>query len=76
LSLYKKALTNQKKGLFNKLWDDTQWQRYAWIIERKFSDWNLVQISKNTNKNTTVNYTKEEWENMSEDELDKIANWE
>jgi len=25
--------------------DNPQWQKYAWIIERKFSDWNLKNIS-------------------------------
>lgn len=46
LSLYKKAITVQKKSLFDSLKKDTNsWQRYAWIIERKFSDWNLKQIS-------------------------------
>ena len=72
-SLYKEALGEQKKNLFNKLHDDPQaWQRYAWIIERKFSEWNLRQISENTNKNHTIEYSKEEWDNMSDDELDKI----
>lgn len=42
LALYKKALTSQKLELFNKLESDPdKWQRYAWIIERKFTDWNL-----------------------------------
>ena len=46
LGLYKKALINQKSNLFKKLqWDEWQWQKFAWIIERKFSEWNLKQIS-------------------------------
>jgi len=46
LSLYKKAITIQKKSLFESLRNDPQsWQRYAWIIERKFSEWNLKTIS-------------------------------
>ena len=40
--LIKKALANQKKDLFKKLENDKQaWQRWAWIIERKFDDWNI-----------------------------------
>ena len=68
--LYKKALVKQKNNLFNSLSSDNpQWQKYAWIIERKFSEWNLKTISENTNKNATVNYTKEEWESMTDEEL-------
>jgi len=52
LSVYKKALQNQKKNLFDSLKNDPQaWQRFAWIIERKFSDWNLRTITENNNKN-------------------------
>lgn len=44
-SLYKKALTKQKKDLFDSLKSDPQaWQRFAWIIERKFDSWNLRKI--------------------------------
>ena len=46
VGLYKKALANQKRELFRKLQDDPQaWQRMAWIIERKFSAWNLKHIN-------------------------------
>ena len=32
----------QKKNLFLKLIEGKgQWQRWAWIIERKFDEWNL-----------------------------------
>lgn len=43
LSLMKKSLREQKKNLFKslKLKSETQWQKYAWIIERKFDDWNI-----------------------------------
>lgn len=45
LALYKKALANQKNELFKSLKsDDKAWQRWAWIIERKFDDWNLRNI--------------------------------
>lgn len=50
-SLYKKAIIEQKNNLFEKLdSDNPQWQKYAWIIERKFSEWNLRQISEVDNK--------------------------
>lgn len=51
LRLYKKALTIQKKNLFKKLQsDDDKWQKYAWIIERKFDDWNLRSKQEVTGK--------------------------
>ena len=54
-SLYKKALVKQKNNLFNNLsWDNPQWQKYAWIIERKFSEWNL--------KNINESKTEHSWE--------------
>ena len=40
--LIKKALVKQKKHLFKKFRDEpNQWQKWAWIIERKFDDWNI-----------------------------------
>ncbi len=54
LTLYATAIFIQKKKLFRKMqWDEKGWQRYAWIIERKFSDWNLKHISEET-KNINV----------------------
>ena len=43
VSLYKKALLAQKANLQQGLIDDVPggWQRYAWILERKFDEWNL-----------------------------------
>jgi hypothetical protein len=53
LSLIKKALIIQKENLFKKFSnDDRAWQRWAWIIERKFSEWNLKNINENKNDNT------------------------
>lgn len=46
LRLYKRALQMQKANLFKHLrTEPAQWQKYAWIIERKFSDWNLRNIN-------------------------------
>lgn len=42
LRLYKKALITQRNNLFANLQtDDKSRQRRAWIIERKFDDWNI-----------------------------------
>ncbi len=44
--LIKKALKIQKQGLFNKFREEpNQWQKWAWIIERKFDDWNIKHKS-------------------------------
>lgn len=46
------ALIKQKMFLQEKmLQDERSWQKYAWIMERKFSEWNLTHISKNINTN-------------------------
>ncbi len=46
--LYKKALIAQKRNLFISLRADSdKWQKYAWIIERKFNEWNLKKIVDN-----------------------------
>ena len=55
LSLIKKALVIQKESLFKKFQnDDRAWQRWAWIIERKFSEWNLKIITENKNENNNT----------------------
>lgn len=42
LHLIKKALIVEKKRLMALLESDKQgWQRYAWILERKFDEWNI-----------------------------------
>ncbi len=58
--LYKQALTQQKRELFRRLQSEpAQWQRFAWIIERKFSDFNLRSITENKNINTNLEVTNE-----------------
>ena len=68
LRLYKKALLLQKSNLFKKLWweESNQWQRFAWIIERKFGDWNLRTITENTNNNTNINHEVEDTEDFKD----------
>lgn len=44
--LYKKALREQKKALFVQLGlEKFAWQKWAWIIERKFDEWNLRHVA-------------------------------
>ena len=58
LRLYKKALANQRRELFKKLQSEPQqWQKYAWIIERKFNEWNLKKISESTVKVQDYTFT-------------------
>lgn len=42
LYLIKKSLSLEKERLLGKLESDKfGWQRYAWILERKFDEWNI-----------------------------------
>ena len=45
LALIKNALIRERNNLFEKLKTEEAglWQKYAWIIERKFDEWNLRQ---------------------------------
>ena len=50
LRLIKDALIVQKKELFKKFGKkDEIWTKWAWVIERKFAQWNLKQINETTN---------------------------
>lgn len=65
LRLYKKALANQRRELFKKLqWEESQWQKYAWIIERKFDEWNLRKVSE-SRVVSDIRITQEEEENIN-----------
>ncbi|MBT4681537.1 MAG: hypothetical protein HOB70_00675 [Chloroflexi bacterium] len=44
-SLIVRSLITQKRHLFKKLQSESQWHKFAWIIERKFSEWNLKHVS-------------------------------
>lgn len=39
--LLKKALRRERKNLMDGMLEDNKWQRRAWILERKFDEWNL-----------------------------------
>ena len=55
-SVIKRALKNQKKNLFTALRNEpTQWQKWAWIIERKFNDWNIKKQIDVTTKGESIN---------------------
>lgn len=42
LQTIKRLMLEQKEGLFNSMaTDEKAWTRWAWIIERKFDDWNI-----------------------------------
>ena len=46
--LYKKALNEQSKRLMQAMIKDSdKWQKYAWIMERKLTEWNLRIITEN-----------------------------
>jgi hypothetical protein len=50
--LIKKGLIREKRSLVKKLQDeDKAWQKYAWILERKFEDFNKLDKTKNDNDN-------------------------
>ena len=47
VSLYKRALKLQRDALFDSLAEEPPgaWQKWAWILERKFGDWNLRAVT-------------------------------
>lgn len=50
-TIIKKARSDQKRELINLLLhDEKAWQRYAWLLERKFPEWNLKKLQENTIK--------------------------
>lgn len=63
IELIQYALIKQKMSIERKMFDETNstnWQRWAWLLERKFEEWNLKHISENINKNeqsTVINIT-------------------
>lgn len=63
-SLIRKYMIIQKRELFKQMQRDPQWQRWAWIIERKFIDWNIRhQVDVKgiiENKKSAVDYSPEE----------------
>ena len=74
LGLYKKALSKEKKSLMVRFQsDEGQWQKWAWIIERKFDEWNIRiktdNKNENTNKNLNVNWSLKD---KSDEELTNL----
>ena len=72
--LMKKALRDQKANLYEKYKSEKgAWQKWAWIIERKFSEWNLKNINENnTNISGTVQNNNVDLNNLDESDLSKL----
>lgn len=72
--LLKKALRDQKANLYEKYKTEKgAWQKWAWIIERKFSEWNLKNINENnTNISGTVQNNNVDLNNLDESDLSKL----
>lgn len=72
--LLKKALREQKKNLYKKYRDEKgAWQKWAWIIERKFSEWNLKNINENnTNISGTVQNNNVDLNALESNDLEKL----
>lgn len=72
--LIKKALQIQKKHLFDRMHDSNDsvgWQRFAWIIERKFKDWNIhAQVQKVAITDTKGNDMFKSMSDLSDEELE------
>ncbi|MEI7511372.1 MAG: hypothetical protein WCJ84_04410 [Candidatus Peregrinibacteria bacterium] len=73
-SLIKKALRKQKRNLFEKMMNgkEAQWQKYAWIIERKFSEWNMRKIMKFETEEEPLKISLVDYSSMSTRELQEI----
>jgi len=50
LSLIKKSIRVQKKFLFQKFKNELVWQKWAWIIERKYDNWNIRHKTEHSGK--------------------------
>jgi hypothetical protein len=65
----KKALIKQKKNLFDKFRaEPNQWQRWAWIIERKFDDWNIKHRTDITSGGKPIQGNKIEFQEFNDTE--------
>ena len=65
-TLIKKALRQQKQNLFKEFRNDSQWQKWAWIIERKFDEWNIKHKVDHTTKDNPMNGFQVEIGNANE----------
>ena len=69
--IIKKALLKQKRHLFDKFRDEEgQWQKWAWIIERKFDDWNIKHKHDHSTEGEKINSIKVEIINGTQSESD------
>jgi hypothetical protein len=57
LGVIKKALIIERNNILSRLKDDDKaWQRWAWIMERKFDDWNIKNKSDITSAGKEIKY--------------------
>jgi len=58
LKLFRRALIKQRNHLMEKMLEteNNSWTKYAWILERRFAEWNLKHISeiKTTNEQKNI----------------------
>jgi hypothetical protein len=71
LHIIKKALYTERDNLMTKMQQgkDPHWARYAWIIERKFEEWNLRTITDNRHRfpdKVPITVTAEEVKQISD----------
>jgi len=68
--MIKEAEVAQKQGLFARMSNDGfGWQRFAWLLERKYDDWNLK--AKTESKSVVINTDIASIQKMSEAEVDR-----
>lgn len=73
LEIYKKALAIQREAVMSlMIVDEGKWQRFAWIIERKFDEWKLKTENRNINENKSEVLHKAD-ENLSQALLGNIT---
>jgi len=73
LSLIKDALIIQKISLFHKFGKkDDMWTKWAWVIERKFKEWNLKQISESFNVEVPVDKNEIDYSSMETSDLKEL----
>jgi len=71
-AFYKKAFRGQKRNMINSLEGEKQtWVKYAWIMERKFDEWNLRKKTENETK-AEVSIVSEEDRNYVEKVINEM----
>ena len=71
LQIFMGALIRQKNLIFEKYFDSEDWKKWAWIIERKFEEWNL-KSKQEIDHSGGVNITSRS-AGMSQEELEQFV---